>query len=206
MKPGEYPYPADEFDAAAASAGPRGVHRTPRSRWSRWWPFLLVLVLFPALAYGAVTILSGTGNLPGATGTTSSAADTGTTDESTATDEATTPAEPPATESAAPVVTPTPEPAPVADLTRAVEVLNSTQISGLAGGARDRVEAAGFTNVTTGNFTGTDPDASIVYYTAAADITTAQAVAAALGLTAVQESADDAPDGIVVVLASDYDA
>ena len=49
-----------------------------------------------------------------------------------------------------------------------------------------------------------DPDASIVYYATPEDVATAQAVAAALGLTAVQESAADAGEGIVVVLAGDY--
>ena len=70
--------------------------------------------------------------------------------------------------------------------------------------AAERIEEAGFTDVSSGNWSGVDPDASIVYYATAQDVATAQAVAAALGLTAVQESAADAGEGIVVVLAGDY--
>ncbi|MCR6493415.1 hypothetical protein [Cellulomonas sp. P24] len=52
MSKARYPYPADEFDAVDAHAGPRGVHRRARSVWTRVWPFLLVIVLFPAIAWG----------------------------------------------------------------------------------------------------------------------------------------------------------
>ena len=53
---------------------------------------------------------------------------------------------------------------------------------------------------------GRDPAGSVIYYGTADDLTTAQAVAAALGIDMVQESADIAADGIVVVLGADYDA
>ena len=69
-----------------------------------------------------------------------------------------------------------------------------------------RVDEAGFTAVSAGNWTGGDPDASVVYYATAADIATAQLVADMLGIGTVQESAEQAPTGVVVVLATDYEA
>ena len=200
MRSGDYPFPADEFDAAARAGGPRGVHRVTRTRWSRWWPFLVVLLVFPALAYAGVTWLS---DWPGLGGNDQS--DTGAAPSDQATDATGNP-----TETAAPEATvePTvePPPAPPADVARTVVVSNATTTSGLAGNGRDRLETAGFTSVTTDNWDAPDPAASVVYYQLPADITTAQLVASTLGIATVQESAELAPDGIVVVLAGDYTA
>jgi len=176
------------------------VHRATRTRWSRWWPFLVVLLVFPALAYGGVTWLS---DWPGLGGNDQS--DTGAAPSDQATDATGNP-----TETAAPEATvePTvePPPAPPADVARTVVVSNATTTSGLAGNGRDRLETAGFTSVTTDNWDAPDPAASVVYYQLPADITTAQLVASTLGIATVQESAELAPDGIVVVLAGDYTA
>jgi len=200
VRSGDYPFPADEFDAAARAGGPRGVHRATRTRWSRWWPFLVVLLVFPALAYAGVTWLS---DWPGLGGNDQS--DTGAAPSDQATDATGNP-----TETAAPEATvePTvePPPAPPADVARTVVVSNATTTSGLAGNGRDRLETAGFTSVTTDNWDAPDPAASVVYYQLPADITTAQLVASTLGIATVQESAELAPDGIVVVLAGDYTA
>lgn len=201
MKAGDYPYPADEFDAADARGGPRGVHRTPRSRRSRWLPFVVVLVLFPLLAYGVVTWLSDWQGLGGTqeepTGTTDGGDEAAA--EDPATDLATTD---PATE-----VPEQPEapPPPVADVAAPVAVYNSTSTSGLAGGAAGRLEDAGFTSVTPDDWDGEDPVASVVFYATAADVATAQLVASTLGIAAVQEDAAQAPQGVVVVLADDYE-
>ena len=210
MSHGDYPYPADEFDSAAARVSPQGVHRAPRSWRSRWGAFVLVVVLFPLLAYGVVTWLSdwdGLGSGAPSIDGSSTAAD-GT--DTAAGDEEPVEGDGEEADPAAPAEPTTPEttapPAPTADLSRPVEVFNSTGRSGLAASAAERVEEAGFTSVTPGNWQGEDPDASVVYYPAAADVATAEAVAAALGITAVQESATDAVERIVVVLASDYSA
>lgn len=209
MKPGSYPYPPDEFDAAARAGGPRGVHRASRSRWSRWWPFVVVLVVFPALAYAAVTILSdwdGLSSLGGDDGGTSQepSADEDSADEPPAdgADTGETPVETP-TETE---TTPAPPPPPALNQARSVDVYNATNRSGLAGNASDRLEAAGFTDVSALNWDGDDPAASTVYYATADDITTAQLVAQTLGIAQVVESATEAPEGIAVVLAADYQA
>ena len=204
MKPGSYPYPPDEFDAAARAGGPRGVHRAPRSRWSRWWPFVVVLIVFPALAYAAVTVLSdwdGLGSLGGDDTATEEPVDEAPADEEPATEET-----PSATPTETETATPEPPPPPALNQARPVDVYNATNRSGLAGNASDRLQAAGFTDVSALNWDGDDPAASIVYYATADDVTTAQTVAQTLGIAQVVESATEAPEGIVVVLATDYQA
>ena len=149
----------------------------------------------PVLAYGAVTFLTGRdpggADNPPAADPSSSAGPTPSADPSESADPT-------------PVETPAEETAPPADLARSVEVLNATSTSGLASGAKAKLDAAGFTGVTSGNFPGTNPATSVVYYPTPEDATTAAAVASALGIAAVEEAAENAPDGIVAVLAADY--
>ncbi|QTE29829.1 LytR C-terminal domain-containing protein [Pengzhenrongella sicca] len=201
MTKGDYPYPADEFDSVELVSGPRGVHRTPRSRWSKTWPFLLVLVLFPALAYGAVTYWSqlDDGADAGATTTT----DTGTASD-TATDEATATETEPAVETPADPVVETPAPIP-ADLSTPVVVFNATSTSGLAAGAVGVLEDAGWTDASATDYTGGGLDTSTVRYSVADLQTTAQAAADALGITTVELVEGDAIDGLEIVLESDFE-
>jgi len=197
-----YPYPPDEFDAADDHDGPRGVHRSPRTTWSKLWPFLVVLVVFPALAYGLVTWisnsdtgLSGAISGLGATGTSDTAADGATptgTDAATAT--ATTPAATPTTE--APVA-PT---AAAADFTTPVAVVNAANVSGLAATEAKKLQAGGFTKVTATNGTGTGVKTTTVFYATDAQKATADAVAQLLGITTVTMSPTQAKSGITVVL------
>lgn len=179
------------------------MHRAPRSRWSRWWPFLVVLVVFPALAYAAVTVLSDWDGLSSIGGDDPATQEEQPADE-TPTDEAEATDTPSATPTEA--TTPEPPPPPALNQARPVDVYNATNRSGLAGNASDRLEAAGFTDVSALNWDGEDPAASIVYYATADDITTAQLAAQTLGIAQVVESATEAPEGIVVVLATDYQA
>lgn len=204
MRSGEHPGAADEgdeFDEVAASGGPRGAHRAPRSWWSRWWPFVTVLVVFPVLAYGLVTWLSDWDGLSGVDLPSFSQDDEEPAEQTQEPAPQETPTQAPVE---TPAATPEPTPEPVADLSRPVSVLNATSTVGLAGGATDTLEEAGFTTVTADNWLGDDLDTSVVYYATAADVATAQAVAAALGIAAVQEDATRAPDGLVAVLAGDY--
>ena len=200
MSKAAYQYPPDEFDAPPDPDAPRGVHRAPRSAWSRWWPFLAVIVIVPLVAWGAVTLLAQRGqlpDLPGGLGPSSSEepstppsdaaggtpTDAGPTSEPPA--EATTPA------------------APTADLSVAVDVLNGAKINGLAKKVADQLTAAGFTAVTAGNTTSTTPAASTVFYGSADQAATAQLVASTIKVDAVVLSPTDAPSGITVVLRSD---
>ncbi|MFC8193432.1 LytR C-terminal domain-containing protein [Cellulomonas sp. NPDC057328] len=202
MSKADYPYPDDEFDAVTPD-GPRGVHRAPRSAWSRWWPFLVVLLVVPVLAYGAVAYLSRTGDLPVVGGGANPPA----AEETPAPED---PAgEEPATEGEAPAAetTPPPEVPPAAPvLTTPVEVLNGARVSGLAGRVADDLRAAGFTDVTPDNATEDLPDVSTVFVASEDLRVTADLVGTTTGVTTVEVDPDRAPTGIVVLLVTDPEA
>lgn len=196
MSKAEYSYPEDEFDVPSNPDVPRGVHRAPRSAWSRWWKFLVVLALLPVLAFTLVNLAAQEGNLPSLPGTSNPPAaedtptDTGTEGE-VPTDTETTPVE------EEPVA-----PAPV--LETPVMVLNAASIGGLAAAQAEKLTAAGFTSVETGNADPTE-DVSTVFYTSEDLKPTADLVAQTLGLTQVTLQAADTP-GIQVLLVSDPEA
>jgi len=200
-------YPEDEFDAEPAPDAPIGVHRAPRSWWSRWWPFVAVVVLVPAVTVGLVAWASSwDGRLPGFGDSTEPAAAAPSEPESSAPAEETTEAEDPGAE--APAETEEPpveeEPAPTADLTTDVRVLNASNRSGLAAGAAGDLEDAGFTAVTTGNGNAGGLQQTTVFYGSADLAATAQQVADSLGIANVVEDAGTAPEGVVVLLLADF--
>lgn len=160
----------------------------------------MVVVIFAALAYGAVTWISNGGGLPWSGAAPSPSTSSTPADGSTT---STTPSEAASgstTEAPPPSETPTPEP----NLASAVKVENATKTAGLAGGARDTLKAAGFTDVSIGNWSGAAVDSTVVFYPAAADLGTAAKVAELLGISRVVEDAAQAPDGVVVVLEADF--
>jgi hypothetical protein len=196
-----YSYPPDEFDAPPDPDSPRGVHRAPRTAWSRWWPFLAVVVIVPLVAWGAVTYLADKGRLPDIPGVadTSTAQDTGAPPTDAApSSSAAQPSTPPAS---SPTAT-----SPAANLATPVSVLNGAKIGGLAKKVGDQLVAAGFTKVTTGNATASTPAASTVFYGSASLKATADLVAKTIKVSAVELSATEAPSGITVVLRSDPSA
>jgi len=198
----DYPYPEDEFDAAAGGDVPRGVHREPRTGWSRWWPFVLVIVLAPLLAFGLVTLYTHQGG--GGDTSDDSGQSVEDTPSTAASDspKSSTPAAPPATESTPATTTP----AAKVNLDAPVAILNGAKIQGLAGRQATKLKDAGFTKVTTGNTTGTLPSASTVYYATDDLKATAQKAADTLGIGQVEQDASKAGTSITVVLTSDPDA
>ncbi|BDO41045.1 LytR C-terminal domain-containing protein [Cellulomonas sp. NTE-D12] len=197
MSKAAYPYPADEFDAQPDAGAPRGVHRAPRSAWSRWWPFLLVIVLVPLLAWGAVTWMSNHGGLPNLAvpavtetpAESPSAAESGaaTASAPASTAPSSAPASPPASSSG------------TVDKATPVKVLNASGLSGAAATAATKLTKAGFTSVTTGNSPSSTKQ-SVVYYATAAQQQTAALAASTLGISTVTLSAAQAGTGITVVL------
>ncbi|WP_298461733.1 LytR C-terminal domain-containing protein [uncultured Cellulomonas sp.] len=214
MTKGEYPYPPDEFDAVDPSAGPRGVHRNPRSRWATVWPFLAALVVAAALGLVVVNLVwderepapsaQGTAEAPAGDGTVTE----GATPETPAADPTGTPAPvEPTTPAPEPTPEPTPEPPPPApepDLATPVSVFNSTSVTGLAADAAEQLEDAGWTEVEAANYTGGTLPSSTVSYAGPELEVSARAVAAVLGITTVQLAESDAVDGIQVVLERDF--
>jgi len=52
-----YDYPEDEFDVGDDDGPvPVGVHRAQVPRWRSWVPLLAIIIIVPALAWGAVTL------------------------------------------------------------------------------------------------------------------------------------------------------
>ena len=199
MSKASYSYPPDEFDAPPDPDSPRGVHRAPRSAWSRWWPFVAVIVIVPLVAWAAVTYLAGKGQLPdipGVASTSTAQATTGPTDA----------AQPSGSAQATAPAAPTTTAAPSADLATPVSVLNGSKIAGLAKKVGDQLTAVGFAKVTAGNATSSTPTASTVFYGSESLKATAELVAKTIKVDAVEMSATEAPSGITVVLRSDPSA
>ena len=196
MTKAAYSYPQDEFDAPPDPDAPRGVHRAPRTAWSRWWPFLAVIVIVPLLAWGTVTVLAQRGRLTDLTGSTgsSSAPAQSTSPSATASGAAPT--------SASPSQAPT-SAAPGVNKGVTLNVLNGSKVAGLAKKVGDQLLAAGFTTVKTGNATATTPAASTVFYASDSLKATADLVAQTIKVSTVVLSPADAGTGITVVLRSD---
>lgn len=203
-----YPYPEDEFDVLAGRDAPEGAHRRPRTAWQRTWPFLLVLVLFPALAYGGVTLASSLGS--------SSSSDSGAGDpvvddggddpaasDPASSDAAADPAasDPASDPAPAPVETSVAPEAPV--LTTPIRVLNASGVTGLAKKKAEVLTGAGYTAVTPDNGKAGSLTASVVFYPTDDLAVTAKAVAATLGVSTVTKDATIAPSGVVVLLLKD---
>lgn len=192
-------YPVDEFDNAASERGPIGVHRKRKSIAMAIITPFLVFIGAGALAYGVVVYLwaqdGGTGLPPLgdiAAPTITETFITGPTDD-------------PSTMSPSPSASPSPTPTATAEPVRfdaTVAVLNGAKIGGLAGTNADKVKAGGFTAVTAGNISADLPAANTVRYADPAFETTAQQVAALLGIAAVELGTT--PEGnISVILVSD---
>jgi nucleoid-associated protein YgaU len=203
---GSYRYPEDEFDAASAQDAPIGVHRAPRSWWSRWWAFVTVPVVVAAATVGFVLWASsqeGGIQLPG-TGSSTEAEETpGTTEEPAETGSTDAAADPAETEDTTDAAEPPAAPEPV--LSTPVSVLNAARVSGLAAGVAEDLETAGFTEVTAGNASADGRTVSTVYHASADLQVTAQKVADTLGISTVTESAANAEGSIAVLLLSDFD-
>jgi len=195
-----YPYPPDEFDVAVPGGAPVGVHRAPRSGWSSAWPFLLVAVVCAAVAWGGITLLSGGDDPAEASGNGSPSASA----EAPAASPSTSPSPSPSTSTSPSTPTGVTGNPAEADLTAAVQVLNSGGPAGSAQTAADAVVAAGFdvSNLAVGNDeTGAGEgytETTVLYGAERAD--TAAAVAEAIGATNAVESADVTASAYAVIV------
>lgn len=208
-------YPEDEFDREARKREIYGAHRQPR-KFSPWLMALVaVLVLSPAIGIGLGNLL---GNNPSAASAISEkiAETTGsdtTTSESTSSDTATgdtatTDAESDAAAAAAAeaeAAAKAEAEAKAAILSSQVQILNGTQINGLAAEKAEVLTSAGFTNVATGNYGFAAPAQSTVYFRDADSAAVAAEVAKQLGIDVQVEDANAVPSplSVVVVLRSE---
>ena len=177
---------------------PIGMHRPQPSRWKNVWPFLVILIVVPALGWAAATFLANRQNgQPLGTVTTGSptapAQQSGTDNPSS---------EPTPSEEPTPSPSPstTTEAPPTPDYNAAIQVLNGTGTQGLAASNTQKLNAAGYAGTSAANATGWDTQVSTVYYEDPRMEATAKDVAATLGIDNVQRTDNIGSPDVVVVL------
>ena len=210
MSVSNYDYPEDEFDVGDDDGPvPVGVHRAQVPRWRSWVPLLAIIVIVPALAWGAVTLfLNGSGGSGSSDAVSSSQpaqggqaggnknadknADSADNQAGAAT------AKPSASASASGNV----------DFTTRVTVSNGTNTEGLAKGASEKLTNGGFTavEVIPGIYENAEPAQSTVYFSSPQARPAAEEVGKRLGITNVVEGTAENTQGatIAVILRDDY--
>ena len=205
-----YDYPEDEFDVGDDDGPvPVGVHRAQVPRWRSWVPLLAIIVIVPALAWGAVTLfLNGSGGSGSSDAVSSSQpaqggqaggnknadknADSADNKAGAAT------AKPSASASASGNV----------DFTTRVTVSNGTNTEGLAKGASEKLTNGGFTavEVIPGIYENAEPAQSTVYFSSPQARPAAEEVGKRLGISNVVEGTAENTQGasIAVILRDDY--
>lgn len=184
-------FPPDEFDEIAGRGGPVGVHRAPRPWWTRLVMPILVFLLAGAVAFLIANYLwNQEVNSPSDSPTPTVVQSVTTT--VTPTPSPDTSVSPTPTETAAPV-----------DFDAALAVLNGAGIQGLAAKHQATLEEAGFTDVEASNLTGSKPEANVVVYEDDDMKSTAEAVAAELGISEVSQEAPRGSFAVEVWLVTD---
>ena len=201
-----YDYPEDEFDVGDDDGPvPVGVHRAQVPRWRSWVPLLAIIVIVPALAWGAVTLfLNGSGGSGSSDAVSSSQpAQGGQAGGNKNADSANNKA---GAASAKPSASASPS--GNVDFTTRVTVANGTNTDGLAKGASEKLTNGGFTavEVIPGIYENAEPAKSTVYFSSPEARTAAQEIGKRLGISNVvegtAENTQDAP--IAVILRDDY--
>ena len=208
MSVSNYDYPEDEFDVGDDDGPvPVGVHRAQVPRWRSWVPLLAIIIIVPALAWGAVTLFLNSSGGSGSSDAVSSSqpaqggqaggnknadskGDKG--DKGGAAS-----AKPSASASASGNV----------DF-NGVSVANGTNTDGLAKGASEKLTNGGFTavEVIPGIYENAEPAQSTVYFSSPQARPAAEEVGKRLGITNVVEGTAENTQGatIAVILRDDY--
>ena len=209
MSVSNYDYPEDEFDVGDDDGPvPVGVHRAQVPRWRSWVPLLAIIIIVPALAWGAVTLFLNSSGGSGSSDAVSSSqpaqggqaggnknadskGDKG--DKGGAAS-----AKPSASASASGNV----------DFTTRVTVSNGTNTEGLAKGASEKLTNGGFTavEVIPGIYEGEEPAKSTIYFSTPEARSAAEEIGKRLGVSNVVEGTEENTQGapIAVILRDDY--
>ena len=214
MSVSNYDYPEDEFDVGEDDGPvPVGVHRAQVPRWRSWVPLLAIIIIVPALAWGAVTLfLNGSGgSSPSGAASSTQQAKSGQANKQASGDKTAEASKPADNKSADASAKPSASASATGniDFNTGVTVANGTETSGLAKGASDKLTNGGFTavNVTPGIYENAEPAKSTVYFGSPENRPAAEEVGKKLGITNVVESAENAQSNpIVVILRDDYKA
>ena len=205
-----YDYPEDEFDVGDDDGPvPVGVHRAQVPRWRSWVPLLAIIIIVPALAWGAVTLfLNGSGGSGSSDAVSSSQpaqggqaggnknadknADSANNKAGAAS------AKPSASASASGNV----------DFNTKVMVSNGTYTDGLAKGASEKLTNGGFTavEVIPGIYENAEPAQSTVYFSSPEARPAAEEAGKRLGISNVVEGTAENTQGapVAVILRDDY--
>ena len=205
-----YDYPEDEFDVGDDDGPvPVGVHRAQVPRWRSWVPLLAIIIIVPALAWGAVTLfLNGAGG-SGSSGATSSSqpAQSG---QAGGNKNADNKADNAGNKGGAASAKPSASASPSGnvDFTTRVTVANGTNTDGLAKGASEKLTNGGFTavEVIPGIYENAEPAQSTVYFSSPQARPAAEEVGKRLGISNVVEGTAENTQGasIAVILRDDY--
>ena len=210
MSVSNYDYPEDEFDVGDDDGPvPVGVHRAQVPRWRSWVPLLAIVIIVPALAWGAVTLfLNGAGG-SGSSGAASSSQpaqsgqaggnkNTGNKADNADNKGGAASAKPSASASAS----------GNADFNTKGMVSNGTYTDGLAKGASEKLTNGGFTavEVIPGIYENAEPAKSTVYFSSPESRPAAEEVGKKLGISNVVEGTAENTQGstIAVILRDDY--
>ena len=205
-----YDYPEDEFDVGDDDGPvPVGVHRAQVPRWRSWVPLLAIIIIVPALAWGAVTLIingkkiwdtfSGSSDAVSSTQPAQGGQAGGNKNADSANNKAgAASAKPSASASASGNV----------DFNTGVSVANGTNTDGLAKGASEKLTNGGFTavEVIPGIYENAEPAQSTVYFSSPQARPAAEEVGKRLGITNVVEGTAENTQGatIAVILRDDY--
>lgn len=210
MSVSNYDYPEDEFDVGDDDGPvPVGVHRAQVPRWRSWVPLLAIIVIVPALAWGAVTLfLNGSGGSGSSDAVSSSQPAQG--GQAGGNKNADKNADSANNKAGAASAKPSASASPSGnvDFTTRVTVANGTNTEGLAKGASEKLTNGGFTavEVIPGIYENAEPAKSTVYFSSPEARTAAQEIGKRLGISNVvegtAENTQDAP--IAVILRDDY--
>ena len=210
MSVSNYDYPEDEFDVGDDDGPvPVGVHRAQVPRWRSWVPLLAIIIIVPALAWGAVTLfLNGSGGSGSSDAVSSSQPAQG--GQAGGNKNADKNADSANNKAGAASAKPSASASPSGnvDFTTRVTVANGTNTDGLAKGASEKLTNGGFTavEVIPGIYENAEPAKSTVYFSSPEARTAAQEIGKRLGISNVvegtAENTQDAP--IAVILRDDY--
>ena len=200
MSVSNYDYPEDEFDVGDDDGPvPVGVHRAQVPRWRSWAPLLAIIIIVPALAWGAVTLFL---NSSGGSGSSDAVSSTqpaqggqgGQAADKKAADKkgAAASAKPSASASASGNV----------DFNTKVTVSNGTYTDGLAKGASEKLTNGGFTSVEViaGVYENAEPAASTVYFSSPEARPAAEEAGKRLGISNVVEGTAENTQGAPVAV------
>lgn len=206
MSVSNYDYPEDEFDVGDDDGPvPVGVHRAQVPRWRSWVPLLAIIIIVPALAWGAVTLFLNSSGGSGSSDAVSSSqpaqggqAGGNKNADSKGDKGGAASAKPSASASASGNV----------DFNTGVSVANGTNTDGLAKGASEKLTNGGFTavEVIAGVYENAEPTTSTVYFSSPEARPAAEEVGKRLGISNVVEGTAENTQGapVAVILRDDY--